>query len=63
MQTFRFSCCERIDYPDNPDYHGEIVVIAGLITPPTSASGRGEALALLHDWFIANKCRPFQEVS
>jgi hypothetical protein len=63
MKSFQFSCCERIDSPDNPDTHGEIVVFEGLFTPITYAENRGEALAKLHDWFIESKCRPYQEVT
>jgi hypothetical protein len=62
MKTFRFSCCERIDSPDNPDYHGQLVVIEGLITPYTSVETKTEAMVKLHDWFIEHKCRPYMEV-
>jgi peptidyl-tRNA hydrolase len=55
MKSFQFSCCEVVN--------GEIVIIEGLLTPITYANDRGEALSKLHDWFIANKCRPYQEVT
>jgi hypothetical protein len=55
MKQFQFTCCERVN--------GEIVVIEGLLTPPTLAENRGEALNKLHDWFIENKVRPYQEVT
>lgn len=62
MKTYQWTCCERVAAPDQPDYNGEIIVIEGLVTPPTSAETRGEALAALREWFIANKCRPYMEV-
>lgn len=62
MKSYRWTCCERIDFPENTDYHGEIVVIEGLITPSIEANGRGEALAKLSEWFIQHKCRPYREL-
>lgn len=63
MKAYQWTTCERVDYPGNPDYHGEIVVIQGLITPPTFANSRDEALDKLHDWFVEHKVRPYQEVT
>jgi hypothetical protein len=61
MQSFQYTCCERYTCP-NPDYHGEITIIEGLLTPIVQAENRTEALKLLHDWFVENKVRPHQEV-
>lgn len=63
MKTFQFSCCSAIESPNDPQYDGEIFVIYGLVTPSVTAENRGEALSLLNNWFIENKCRPFREVT
>lgn len=63
MKTYQFTCCERLDSPNFPLYDKEIIVIGGLLTPPTAAGNRDEALVMLNDWFITNKCRPFREVT
>jgi len=63
MKTFRFSCCQVYQLPNETDYIVEIlVIINGLITPQISAENRTEAMVKLYDWFIEHKCRPYQEV-
>lgn len=63
MKSFQFTCCVRIDAPDTP-WHGELMPVEGLVTPPVKAENVKEAILSpeVRQYCEENRCTVYEIV-